>query len=99
MKAAIFARILLAILCLLALAASASAEVWTLTFPDKATCEAFKEKALRPSFSEWKSERETGKAPARPPYTCERAIEWTRDKDGKPIRVPDTVDPRGPKGK
>jgi hypothetical protein len=54
---------------------------------------------LRPSFSEWKSERETGKAPVRPPYTCEQAIEWTRDKDGKLIRVPDTIDPRGPKGK
>ncbi len=85
-----------ATLCsLLAVTTWAAAEgAWILSFPDKATREAFKEKAQAPSFSEWKAERDTGKAPVRPTYTCEHVVQWERNKDGKLRRVPDTVDPR-----
>ena len=85
---------------LLTSVATAFAEgLWILSFPDKATCEAFKEKAHRSSFAEWKAQRDTGKAPVRPVYTCEHVAQWERDKGGKLRRVPDTVDPRGPKEK
>jgi hypothetical protein len=91
---------LLVALSVLTSAATAYAEgLWILSFPDKDTCEAFKEKAQSPSFAEWKAQRDTGKAPVRPVYTCEHVAQWERDKDGKLRRVPDTVDPRGPKGK
>ena len=49
-------------LVLLTSASMAYAEgTWILSFPDKATCEAFKQKGQVPGFAEWKAERDTGK--------------------------------------
>lgn len=77
----------------LAFATSVAAEgVWVLSFPDRATCEAFKDKGQAPGFAEWKAQRETGKAPVRPAYRCEQ---WEHETDGRLKRVPDTIDPRG----
>jgi len=87
--------------CLLAVATSALADPntgwtyggtatqrWTIVFPDKTTCEEFQARSRQPSsFARWKAQQEGKEVPVYPEYVCEQRS------------VPDTVDPRGPKGK
>jgi len=56
--------------CLLAVAASVQAEpIWVLRFPDKAICDAFKDKGTQPALAEGRAKRDIGKAPIEYRYT------------------------------
>jgi hypothetical protein len=66
--------------CLLAVTSAPALGEWVLSFPDQATCEAFKAKGQAPGLAEWKAQKDTGKAPPRPAYPCAQ-------RDGRPTWV------------